>query len=121
MHELSLMETVRDLALGQAAAHGAGRIEAITLRIGSLAGVDPDALRFAHQVVWAGTIAAGAELRIEEVAAECWCGTCAAPFVADGGVCECPRCGSISQDLRSGRELELTRLELAFPDTAPPG
>jgi hydrogenase nickel incorporation protein HypA/HybF len=120
MHELSLMETVRDLALARAAAHGAERIEAITLRIGSLAGVDPEALRFAHQVVWNDTIAAGADLRIEAVPAACWCAPCGAPFPADDGVCECPRCGAISRDLRQGRELELVRLELGFPEAAAP-
>jgi hydrogenase nickel incorporation protein HypA/HybF len=113
MHELSLMETVRDLALEQAAAHGAERITAVCLRIGALAGVEPEALRFAHQVVWAGTLAEGAELRIEEVSGECWCGVCREPFTAADGVCECPRCGAISRELRRGRELQLTSLELA--------
>jgi hydrogenase nickel incorporation protein HypA/HybF len=113
MHELSLMETVRDLALEQAAAHGAGRITAITLRIGSLAGVEPEALRFAHQVVWAGTPAEGAALLIEEVAATCWCAPCAASFAAEDGLCACPRCGAISRELLRGRELELASLELA--------
>ncbi len=112
MHELSLMETVRDLALEQAAAHGAGRITAITLRIGALAGVEPEALRFAHEVVWRDTIAEGAELHIEEVPGECWCGVCRALFTAADGVCECPRCGAISRDLRRGRELQLASLEL---------
>jgi hydrogenase nickel incorporation protein HypA/HybF len=112
MHELSLMETVRELALEQAALHGAERITAITLRIGSLAGVEPEALRFAHAVVWEGTIAEGAELRIEEVAGECWCAVCRALFAAADGVCECPRCGAISRELRRGRELQLASLEL---------
>lgn len=112
MHELSLMETVRDLALEQAAAHDATRITAITLRIGALAGVEPDALRFAHQVVWQGTIAEGAELRIEEVPGECWCAVCETLFATEDGVCECPRCGAISRELRRGRELQLTSLEL---------
>jgi hydrogenase nickel incorporation protein HypA/HybF len=112
MHELSLMESVRDLVLEQAAAHGAERVTGITLRIGTLAGVEPDALRFAHEVVWKGTLAEGAALMIEEVQAECWCQPCAAPFPADGGVCECPRCGAISRELRQGRELQLASLEL---------
>ena len=82
MHELSLIEAVRDQALAAARAGGATRITAISLRIGSLAGVEPEALRFAHTVVMAGTIAAGAELRIEIEAAECHCTACDAPFPA---------------------------------------
>ncbi len=41
MHELSLMEAVRDQALVAARAEGASRITAISLRIGNLAGVEP--------------------------------------------------------------------------------
>ncbi len=112
MHELSLMDRVRELALAQAEGHGASRITAIRLRIGALAGVDPDALRFAHEVVMAETIAAGSQLELELVAARCQCAPCGAPFEAMDGVCICPRCGAISGELLQGRELELASLEL---------
>ena len=115
MHELSLMEAVRDQALEQAERHGGGLITAITLRIGSLAGVEPEALAMAFGVVMAGTAAAGARLVIEPVAAACWCGRCQAEFPAQDGVCECPRCGAISRQLLRGRELQLASLELADP------
>ena len=110
MHELSLMEAVRDQALAAALAEGASRITAINLRIGSLAGVEPEALRFAHTVVMAGTIAAGAELRIDTEAAHCT--VCDAPFPAPDGCCDCPRCGAISRQLLRGRDLRLLSLEV---------
>ena len=112
MHELSLMQAVRELALEQARAHGATRIAAITLRIGSLAGVEPEALRFAHEVVMAGTVAAGARLLIEDVPATFCCEPCQQSFVAEQGDCLCPRCGAFSRRLLQGRELELASLEL---------
>jgi hydrogenase nickel incorporation protein HypA/HybF len=113
MHELSLMESVRELAVEQARAHGAARIEAITLRIGSLAGVEPEALRFAHEVVMAGSLAEGAQLMIELVPAQCFCEPCGAPFAAEQGDCLCPRCGSLSRRLLQGRELEMASLQLS--------
>lgn len=113
MHELSLMEAVRELALEQARAHGAGRITAITLRIGSLAGVEPEALRFAHEVVMAGSAAEGAALRIETVPARFACEPCQQPFQAEQGDGLCPRCGALSRQLLQGRELELASLELS--------
>lgn len=116
MHELSIMEAVRDQALEQAERHGGGLITAITLRIGSLAGVEIDALALAFEVVMAGTPAAAARLLIEPVAAECFCAACQAPFPAHDGVCECPRCGAISRQLLRGRELQLASLELADPE-----
>jgi hydrogenase nickel incorporation protein HypA/HybF len=112
MHELSLMESVRDLALEQARVYGATRIAAITLRIGSLAGVEPEALRFAHAVVMAGTAAAGARLLIEEVPARFVCEPCQRSFEAPQGDCLCPRCGAFSRQLLQGRELELASLQL---------
>ena len=113
MHELSLMEAVRDQSLAAANAEGATRITAISLRIGSLAGVEPEALRFAHTVVMAGTIAAGAELRIEVVIARFFCEPCQQAFDTEQGDCLCPGCGSLSLRLLQGRELELTSLELS--------
>ena len=113
MHELSLMEAVRDQALAAARAEGASRITAINLRIGSLAGAEPEALRFAHSVVMAGTIAAGAELRIEVVIARFFCEPCQQAFDTEQGDCLCLRCGSFSRRLLQGRELELTSLELS--------
>jgi hydrogenase nickel incorporation protein HypA/HybF len=113
MHELSLMEEVRHQALAAAAAEGAGRIEAITLRVGELAGVDPDALRFAFPVVMDGTIAAGAELHIESEAATCLCEPCGSSFHARDGCCDCPRCGVISRRLLSGRDLRLVALQVS--------
>lgn len=113
MHELSLMEAVRDLALEQARAHGASRIEVIRLRIGSLAGVDAEALRFACAVVMAGSPASEARLEIETVPARCLCGPCQVRFDAEAGACRCPRCGTISPRLVQGRELELAALEIS--------
>lgn len=113
MHELSLMENVREMALSHARAHGAARIESITLRIGSLAGVEPDALCFAFEVVMAESIADQARLVIVNVQAECHCAVCAREFTAEDGCCECPFCGTISSQLLRGRELQLASLELS--------
>ena len=107
------MEAVRDQALVAARAEGASRITAISLRIGSLAGVEPEALRFAHTVVMAGTIASGAELRIEVVIASFFCESCQQGFDSEQSDCLCFRCGSFSRRLLQGRELELTSLELS--------
>ncbi len=106
------MDAVRQQALEQAALHGARRITAISLRVGSLAGVEIEALRLAHTVVMAGTIAAGSRLVIKAVPAACFCSACREPFPAPDGCCDCPRCGRISRELLRGRELQLASLEL---------
>lgn len=120
MHELSLMEAVRDQALAAARGQGGGRITAIHLRIGSLAGVEIEALRLAAQVVLEGCEAQGATLRITAVPARAHCGPCDRPFPVRDGVCACPVCGAISRRLLQGRELDLIALDLAEPGETGP-
>jgi len=113
MHEVGLMQSALELAEEQARLRGAGRIHRITLRIGKLAGVEPEALAFAFHVVTTGTMADGATLGIESVPVVCFCAACRAEFAPEGFVFACPRCGALSQDVRSGQELELTSLEVS--------
>ena len=96
----------------EAAARGAAQVHRIELRIGALSGVEPDALRFAFEACAPGSIADGAELAIDLVPALAHCAACDRDFAAGAGfICACPTCGALSGDLRSGRELELARIE----------
>ena len=113
MHEVGLMQNALELAEEQARLLGASRIHQITLRIGKLAGIEPEALAFAFDVVTAGTMADGAALGIESVPVVCFCTACGAEFVPEDFIFACPRCGALSQDVRSGQELELTSLEVS--------
>ena len=117
MHELGIMSSAIAAILVEAERHGAERIQRIVLRIGVLSGADPAALRFAFEIAAAGSLAAGAALEIETVPARAHCANCAADFPADAGfICACPSCGALSGDLRSGRELAVSRLEFTqFP------
>ncbi len=112
MHELALMETVAALAWEAAQRQGAVAVTRIHLRVGTLAGVEPEALRFAAAVVLAEGPTAGALLEIEPVPALAWCDPCRALFPVEWGDCRCPGCGGARVALRQGRELELAALEL---------
>lgn len=112
MHELAIMESALDLALEQARQGGAGRVRVIRLRIGTLSGVVPEALQFAFEALAPGTLAEGAQLAIEQVPACFWCAVCAREFTAADLIAQCPDCRELSGDLRTGRELELTSLEI---------
>ena len=69
------------MAVESAQAAGAGRITGLRLRVGTLSGAVPDAMRFAWDVVSRDTIAAGARLEIEPVTAAGWCATCHGIFM----------------------------------------
>ena len=109
MHEVAIMEEAVRLA---AEAAGARRVRKLSLRVGALSGVVPDALRFAFDVVGRGTAVEGASLEIENVPAVCWCAACAREFESENFLDECPRCHNLSGDLRRGRELEIAAVEL---------
>ena len=114
MHEVGIMESALGAVLSQARINGARRVHRIVLRIGALAGVEADALRFAFDIVSANTPAAGAELAIDAVPARAHCAACDADFGVDSGfIFVCPRCARLSGDVRQGRELELSRIEMS--------
>jgi hydrogenase nickel incorporation protein HypA/HybF len=112
MHELSIMAEAVRMAVDAAKSAGKSRVLALRLRVGTLSGVVPDAMRFAFDVVCSDTMAAGASLEIESVPAACWCAACRAEFECADFFNECPRCHNVSGELRRGRELEIASVEM---------
>ena len=114
MHEVGIMASAMDTVLAQARSHGASRVHLIVLRIGALSGVQPEALRFAFDVVAKGTPADGATLEIDMVPARARCPDCDLEFEPDSGfIFTCPKCSRICGELSAGRELELARIEVS--------
>src|SRR5689334_17325136 len=109
MHEVSIMTEAVRLAVEAA---GSRRIAVLRLRVGTLSGAAPDALRFAWDVVRAGTPAAAARLDIEAVPAAGWCPACEQEFACADFANECPRCHQPGGELRRGRELAIAAVEL---------
>lgn len=113
MHELSIASNVVDLASQHAAEHGGARVAAVTLRIGSLACVHEDSLRFSFDLVREGTPLEEAELRIVTVPVKVWCVACQAERELPGiQRFACPVCDAPTADIRAGRELDLESIEL---------
>jgi hydrogenase nickel incorporation protein HypA/HybF len=114
MHELSIAIRVIDLAESHLRAAGGGRVTAVRLRVGRLAGVVPEALRAALLMAAQGTPLEAAAVEITEVPVRIWCPACGREVDLPGLVpLACPVCGSPSGDVRAGDELELESLVLA--------
>lgn len=110
MHEVSIMENTLALAIAQAEENGASKIDCLTMNIGTLAGVVPEALEFAFEVLTQGTIAADAQLEIKIIPLVCYCQQCDRDFQPDDYIYECPYCQQISSNILTGRELELASI-----------
>ena len=92
--------------------NGRARVKIVRLRIGELAGVVPESLRFCFEVASEGTVAQGAELQIEHVPLIGRCRACGADFHVEGYIFICPHCESPHVELISGDELEVVELEV---------
>ena len=112
MHEVGLMQDAMEIAERWARRQGATRIHRIRMRVGIQSGVVPDALEFAFEAISPATMAAGGRLDIEPVPVVCRCTGCRSEFVPEGPFYVCPRCGALSVDILSGREIEVTTLEV---------
>jgi hydrogenase nickel incorporation protein HypA/HybF len=112
MHELSIMQSALTQVLDRAQEAGARRVHEIRLRVGALSGVIPEALQIAFEALALGTMAEAATLKIENVPAWFWCAACSHEFLSDKMFAECPKCHTVSRELRAGRELELASLEI---------
>jgi hydrogenase nickel incorporation protein HypA/HybF len=111
MHELSIAVAVVEQV--EEAVREQGRpVASLTLRIGELAGVVPEALDFSFGLAAEGTALAGARLLIETVDARGRCDGCGreAP-TGMPPVLWCAGCGA-TLTLLSGRELEIVRVTL---------
>ena len=111
MHELSIAESILDIAAEEAATHHAAAVRAIKIRLGDFAGVVREALEFAFEIARQGTVAASATLEIERVPLKTRCPDCALEGGAD--LCfVCERCGT-PLEIFSGREMLVESIELA--------
>jgi len=104
MHEMSIALSIVEAVDAQARQEGARAISAIELRIGKLAGIEPDSLRFCFSAAAKGTLADSALLVIEEPEGVGECGECGIKFPVDFYYAECPACRSLRITIVSGEE-----------------
>ena len=113
MHELSIANSIVEIATEEARRRHAAHVTAVYLRIGPLSGVVSDALRFSYEVVCEGTPLAGSNLVIEELPVVVHCGSCDEQRTVDSMQhLLCPVCGALTPEVVQGGELEVTALEI---------
>lgn len=84
----------------------------VGVRIGQLAGVDPDALSFAFEALTIDTPLAALKLDVEYIAPRSRCLECEREFEVRNYELLCPECGSLNTARISGDELEFIYLEI---------
>jgi hydrogenase nickel incorporation protein HypA/HybF len=113
MHELSIAMSILESLQQEVSLRGCGPVEAVHIRVGGLSGVVPLALASAYQMAAGETPFAGSRLVIEQVPIVIYCDRCARERQVESPewFC-CPECHTPSAEIVSGRELEISALEL---------
>ncbi len=112
MHELSIARGIADIVSGLVDQKDRARIQAITVDIGQLSGVVPDSLEFCFQAVSVEYDLPPRSLAINRIPFRCYCRTCTKEFSNESGIVVCPLCGGYETEIRSGRELRVTTIDI---------
>ncbi len=109
MHELSICNAIANTAVR----HAEGRsVSQVTVQIGHLRQVVPDALQFSWEVVSSATDLQDAALVIEQIPAVVECAKCGARTTLDLPILVCGKCEGFDVKLLSGEELLLVSIDL---------
>ncbi len=109
MHELAITQSVVDAVLEKLPEE---RVTRVSLTIGMLSGIEPDAVRFCFELVTAGTGLQGADLEIARPVGRAHCRRCDTDFTLDTLILLCG-CGSADVHVESGQELSIRSVQVA--------
>lgn len=114
MHEFSLVDALFDQIGDAARAHPGAQVRQVRVRIGALAGVEPQLFRSAFELLQVDRQCADAELELSFEDAAWRCGACGWRAEA-GEPLQCGACGE-PLALERGEGIYLDHLELEVPD-----
>jgi hydrogenase nickel incorporation protein HypA/HybF len=109
MHEMSITQGIVEICENSA---GGRRVLSVTIEIGELSSVIPDAVEFCFEACARDTALEGARLIIERVPARGHCLACSAEFPVRAYYEACPACGDYGVDILTGEELRVKELEV---------
>ncbi|MBI3161504.1 MAG: hydrogenase maturation nickel metallochaperone HypA [Chloroflexi bacterium] len=112
MHELSVTQSILDIALRHAQGVGAGRVMGINLVIGEFASIVDDSVQFYWDTLANGTIAQHAQLRFTRIPGEMTCANCRYSFHPSDVDFACPKCGSGFVQITKGDEFRVDSIDV---------
>ncbi|CAN7791619.1 hydrogenase maturation nickel metallochaperone HypA [Caballeronia sp. LjRoot34] len=110
MHEIALAGGILHMVEAAAAREHFRRVSQLRLEIGALAGVEPQALRFALTAMMPGTCLEGGEIMIDEIPGTARCLHCGARVEIESHAEPCSQCGGYTLQATGGAELRVVDL-----------
>ena len=121
MHEMGIANSILEAVRTEALRFPGSHICKVGVRIGELAGVDPDSMSFCFEALVRETDLEPLAIEIEYCARRHQCRTCRGIFPASMEGARCPTCGGMDSQFVAGDELELSFLEVedgtSYPGT----
>ena len=117
MHEMGIAMQIIEIATASIPPNaGNVQVEKINIKIGKLAAVVPDSLRFCFDIAIQGTPLDGAQLVIAELPVVARCKDCDTQWTINSPAFTCENCDSGSLEIISGRELDIESIEISDED-----
>jgi hydrogenase nickel incorporation protein HypA/HybF len=121
MHELGIANSVLHAVRTEMQRYPDAYPAKVCVRIGQMAAIDEDALRFCFEAITRETDMENLALEIEACPLRYRCRRCRRDFAAEHYWFRCPECTSSDTECVSGDELELAYLEVEQHGTSNPG
>ena len=110
MHEVSLLENVREILQAHAISQNFTKVSKVTLEIGALSCVEPDALRFAFSAVMKDSLAENAELILTTQQGQGLCEQCKQSVLIEHLYDPCILCGHPFVSVTAGNSMQIKDL-----------
>jgi len=112
MHELSVAVALVEQAEQAAKKENAGKIISVTVVIGRVSGVEPEALEFAFNIAAEGTMLEKSRLIIDKIPLKVKCNECGEETCPELPLISCVKCGASNTDIVQGREFLFKSMEI---------
>ena len=112
MHELSLVKSIVDTCQKIVQEKDAHRVKLINLQVGTLSGVDIDALNFAWDAGVKDTVLEKATYNLEIKNAIAVCSQCQTHYQTNFLYDPCPKCGNFGCTYLCGRDFKISSVTI---------
>lgn len=112
MHEMGIANSVLEAVHKEMLRYPEARPARVGLRIGEMAAIDRESLRFCFEALSGGTDLEGLQLEIELCPRRHRCKDCSNEFDVVDYDFQCRACGALNSECISGDELELAYVEI---------
>ena len=116
MHEMSIALSIIDLAADQAKKAAASKIVEIELDIGTMSGIEIEALNYALEIAVKDSVLEFAEIKINRIEAVSECLECGHIFVPEGFIYHCPECSNMNTRIFKGKEMQVKSILVDYSE-----